>query len=96
MTEPGCCESELDKLVQRINQVSAGAGDPLGDLVQTIQGMIQGQIDPYLLAGVLIEGAAQAVRLRVPPERQTVVSVALLQLLRDRLSATGDDAPPAP
>lgn len=96
MTGPGCCESELDKLVQRINQVAAGAGDPLGDLVQTVQGMIQGEIDPYLLAGVLVEGAAQAVRLRVPPERRTVVSVALLQLLRDRLSATEEDTQPPP
>jgi hypothetical protein len=96
MTEPGCCESELDRLVQRLNQVAAAVGDPLGDLARNIQGMIQGETDPYLLAGILIEGAAQSVRLRVPPERRTVVSVALLQLLRDRLSATGEDTQPAP
>lgn len=96
MTEPGCCEAEFDKLVQRINQVSAAVGDPLGDLARTIRNMIQGELDPYLLAGVLIEGAAQAVLLRIPPERRTVVSVALRQLLRDRLAATGEASRPAP
>lgn len=89
MTEPTCGGLEIDKLVERINQASAAAGDPLGDLARSIQRMLQSEIDPYLLAGVLIEGTVQAVVRRVPKRRRSAVSLALLQLLRNRLVAAG-------
>ena len=96
MTDPGCCASEIEKLMERINQVAATVGDPLGDLAHTIQGMILGETDPYLLAGVLIEGAAQSVLLRIPAERRIVVSIALLQLLQDRLNSADDQPQSGP
>lgn len=94
MKEPICCGSEIDRLVEHINQVTGAAGDVLGDLARTVRAMIEGEIDPYLLAGVLIEGAAQAVLQRVPEERREVASLALLQLLHDRLRRAQGDLPP--
>ena len=93
MTDNGCAQSELENLIERIRQVSATIGDPVGDLAQTIQTLIQSEADPYLLAGVLVEGAVQAVVRRVPQERRAVVSIALLQLMADRLRTETPDDP---
>ena len=94
-TDNGCAQSEISSLVEQIRQVAALVGDPVGDLARTIQGMIEGDADPYLLAGVLVEGAVQAVIRRIPEERRTAVGAALLQLMVDRLRAgTGDNLRP--
>jgi hypothetical protein len=92
VTDQGC--GEIDKLVERIRQASAEAGDPLGELAQTIRILLQGEVDPYLLAGVLIEGAVQSIVQRIPAEQQLATSRALMRLLLDRLRAEGGTAPP--
>ena len=95
MTGDGCAGAEVEKLVEKVREVTKSVGDPLGDVARLIRSIIPTDADPYLLAGVLIEGAVQAVVQRIPAERRSVVSFALLQLLADRLRQTGQlDQPP--
>ncbi len=45
--------------------------------------------DPYLVIGVLLEGAVHTIARHIPPERQAETVVELHQLLAERLKAHG-------
>jgi hypothetical protein len=45
--------------------------------------------DPYLVLGVLVEGAAHTIARYIPPERQVEATEELGQLLDERLKAHG-------
>jgi hypothetical protein len=81
--------SELDKLIQLAQQAAANEPDPVRALADIIRTVAEGNADPYLLMGMLIEGAVYLLDTRIPDERQTDTARALLQLVADRLRATG-------
>jgi hypothetical protein len=58
----------------------------LADSIRTVAG---GNADPYLVMGVLIEGAVYLLDTRIPDERRADTAVALLRLVADRLRSTG-------
>ena len=53
-----------------------------------IRAALDDGIDPYAVAGVLVEGAAYAIS-RVPPDEQEKAATILMALLRDRLKTRG-------
>jgi hypothetical protein len=81
--------SELDKLIQLAEQAAANEPDPVGALANAIKTVAEGNADPYLVMGVLIEGAAYLLDTRIPDERRADTAAALLQLVANRLRATG-------
>ena len=56
----------IDALVRQIEQSAADQPDALRLLGTTIRGMADEAVDPYLLAGLLIEGAVHAVAQNIP------------------------------
>ncbi len=78
----------IDALVRQIEQ-SADQPEALRLLGITIRGMADEAVDPYLLAGLLIEGAVHTVAQYIPPERQRDTTHALMHLLVNRLMARG-------
>ena len=78
----------IDALVRQIEQ-SADQPEALRLLGITTRGMADEAVDPYLLAGLLIEGAVHTVVQYIPPERQRDTTHALMHLLVNRLMARG-------
>lgn len=78
-------QSEISKLIAMMEQATADQPDPVRALADTIRLILEGEADPYLVVGVLIEGAVHAVRTSIPPERQDEIAAAMLKLLQDRL-----------
>jgi hypothetical protein len=79
----------IDALIQQVEQSAADQPDALHLLGTAIKGLTDEAIDPYLLAGLLIEGAVHTVVQHIPPERQRDTSHALVHLLINRLMARG-------
>ena len=55
------------------------------ELADAITVTVAGEADPYVLMGVLVEGAVHTLATRVPAVRQDGTAAALAQLLADRL-----------
>jgi hypothetical protein len=81
--------SELNKLIALAEQAAADEPDPVRTLADIIRTVAEGDADPYLVIGTLIEGAVHTLETRIPAERLDNTAGALLQLLADRLRATG-------
>jgi hypothetical protein len=81
--------SELDKLMELAEQAAANEPDPVKVLADSIRTVAGGNADPYLVMGVLIEGAVYLLDTRIPDERRADTAVALLRLVADRLRSTG-------
>jgi hypothetical protein len=47
------------------------------------------EADPYLIIGVLVEGAVHTLQSRIPGERQIETASGMLKLVADRLRDTG-------
>ena len=81
-------QSELDKLIQLAEQAAANELDPIRALVEKIRSVTEGNADPYVVMGVLVEGAVHTLETRIPTERREDTAAALLRLVVDRLRAT--------
>ena len=82
-------QSEVAKLARLAEQAATNELDPVRVLADIIKAVAEGTADPYLLAGVLVEGSVHTLETRMPPERQGDTAEALLQLMTDRLRANG-------
>ena len=80
-------QSEIVKLVQLAEQAAADQPDPVGTLADIIKTVAEGDADPYLVMGTLVEGAAHTFRSRIPDERRDDTADALVRLMADRLRA---------
>lgn len=79
----------LERLTKHARMAAELQDDSIGDLAREIRGLIGDADDPYLLVGVLAEGAIQAIVQRIPLERRLATTRALIQLLLDRLRVEG-------
>lgn len=82
-------QSELDRLIQLAEQAAADQPDPVRALADTIKTISDGGADPYLMMGVLMEGAVHILATWIPEERQGDTAAAVLHLLADRLRTNG-------
>jgi hypothetical protein len=76
-------------IVRRAERIASKRPDPTAILADVIRQTAARDADPYLVLGVLIEGAAHTLAARIPSERRGDTAMALLQLLSDRLKAHG-------
>ena len=81
--------SPLANLIREANRTAARKPDSLDLLARMILLALKDGADPYLVAGVLVEGAVSALVGYVPPERQPDAVVSLVELLSERLKANG-------
>jgi hypothetical protein len=81
--------SPLDNLIRDANRTAARKPDSLDLLAQMILLALKDGADPYLVAGVLVEGAVSALVDHIPPERQPDAAAGLVDLLSERLKANG-------
>jgi hypothetical protein len=63
----------------------AHSDDPLDALAHVIKAVIASDADPYHLIGVLAEGTVETITRRIPGEQRRETTMALLQLILDRL-----------
>jgi hypothetical protein len=79
----------LERLIQQANQTSSRKPDSVQMLAEVIRVITADGSDPYLILGVLIEGAVHTVARHIPRERHTETIAELGQLLAERLKAHG-------
>lgn len=79
----------LDRLIQHANRVSGRKPDSVELLARMIALATDDGADPYLVLGVLIEGAVRTLDKHIPSERQAEATEQLRQLLAERLRARG-------
>ena len=79
----------LERLIQQANQASSRKPDSVQMLAEVIRVITQDGSDPYLVLGVLVEGAVHTIAKHVPPGRQAETVNELRQLLTERLKAHG-------
>ena len=79
----------LDNLIRSANQISNRQPDSLQLLAHMIRVALNDGADPYLLTGILAEGAAYAISEHIPSERQPDAVSALMDVLKERLRAHG-------
>ena len=79
----------LERLIQQANQASSRKPDSVQMLAEVIRVITTDGSDPYLVIGVLVEGAVHTIAKHIPPERQAETIAELNQLLMDRLKAHG-------
>lgn len=82
-------QSEIEKLVQLAEQAAADQPDPVRVLADIIKAVSEGGADPYLIMGVLVEGAVHTLDRRIPKERQDDTASAMLSLLAERFRDAG-------
>jgi hypothetical protein len=81
--------SPLDNLIREANRTAARKPGSLELLAQMVQLALKDGADPYLVAGLLLEGAVSALAGYIPPERRPEAVADLVQLLSERLKANG-------
>jgi hypothetical protein len=79
----------LDRLIRQANQASSRKPGSVEMLARVIQLVTADGADPYLVLGVLIEGAVHTLAEYIPPERQADATEELGRLLVERLKARG-------
>ena len=79
----------LERLIQQANQASSSKPGSVEMLARVIRLVTEDGADPYLVLGVLVEGAVHTLARHVPPERQAEATEQLGQLLVERLKAHG-------
>lgn len=79
----------LERLIQQANRTSTRKPDSLEMLAAMIRLITADGADPYMVLGVLVEGAAVTIAQHIPPERQAETTEELGRLLVDRLRARG-------
>jgi hypothetical protein len=89
---------EVERLRALAKGAAFGVSDVPGELARLIRLSSDGRIDPWMLAGVLLEGAAHVIRTAIPVERRQDAAAASVRLLAQRvgLNSAGRAArPPA-
>jgi hypothetical protein len=79
----------LDRLIRQANQTSSRKPGSVEMLARVIQLVTADGADPYLVIGVLVEGAVHTLAEYIPPERQADATEELGRLLVERLKARG-------
>ena len=79
----------LDRLIREAGRTASRKPDSVEMLARMIRLALDDGADPYLIAGVLLEGATYAVAQHVPPERQSEAARTLTELLAERLASRG-------
>jgi hypothetical protein len=79
----------LERLIQQANRTSSSKPNSAQMLAEVIRVITDDGSDPYLILGVLIEGAVHTLARHIPRERQAETIEELRQLLADRLKAHG-------
>lgn len=77
------------QLIAQAEQAATTQTDCLAELVRAIHAVIDTHLDPFALAGALVEGAAVTILTRVSTDRRPEVAAAAVRLLYDRLEAGG-------
>jgi hypothetical protein len=79
----------IERLIRQANQASSRKPDPIQMLAEVIRLVTADGADPYMILGILIEGAVHTVASHIPAERQAETAEQLAQLLAERLQARG-------
>jgi hypothetical protein len=79
----------LDRLIQQANQASARKPGSVEILATMIRLATEDGADPYLVLGVLVEGAVHVLDKHVPPKRRGEATEQFSRLLIERLKARG-------
>jgi hypothetical protein len=79
----------LQRLIQQANQTSSRKPDSVQMLAEVIRVITADGSDPYLILGVLAEGAVHTMAKHIPPERRAETVAEFTQLLAERLKAHG-------
>ena len=79
----------LERLIRQANQASSRKPDFVQMLAEVIRLVTDDGADPYLVLGVLVEGAVHTLAKHIPRERQPETTEQLGQLLVERLKAHG-------
>ena len=81
--------SAIDDLIRRAEQAAAARPNQIRLVAELIKLIGDRDVDPYLLIGVLLEGAVDTLAKHIPPERQAETTERLGRLLVERLRARG-------
>lgn len=87
MTDPSF--AAVEDLIRQAERAAAAKPDRVRLVAELVQLVGERGADPYLLIGVLLEGAVHTLAKHVPVERQQEVTEELGRLLVDRLRARG-------
>jgi hypothetical protein len=79
----------LDDLIRRVEKTAASRPDPVQTVATVIRLMSDRGADPYLLIGVLVEGAIHTLIKHIPSEHRPDTAEALVRILTDRLKDHG-------
>ena len=79
----------VDDLIRQAEEAAAAKPDHFRLVAELIKLIGDGGADPYLLIGVLLEGAVQTLANHIPPERQRETKEQLGRILAERLKAHG-------
>ena len=79
----------LDRLIREANRVSGRKPDSIEILAHMIRLALDDGADPYLIAGVLLEGAAYTVAHHIPSDCQAEAASTTRDLLAERLASHG-------
>lgn len=71
----------------QVEGVAAQSPNAIRTISDQIKAAIRGEVDPYVLTGVLIEGIAMTILAGIPAEKQTIVSADVICLLYARLDS---------
>jgi hypothetical protein len=82
----GRIASTVDALSAQARDAAEATPNPLTELSGLIRTTMEGDADPYVLAGVLLEGIVQVLATRIPPERRAATELATLLMLKQRLA----------
>ena len=79
----------VDDLIRQAEEAAAAKPDQVRLVAELIQLIGDEGADPYLLIGVLLEGAVHTLANHIPPERQRQMTEQLGRILAERLKAHG-------
>ena len=79
----------VDDLIRQAEEAAAAKPDQVRLVAELIKLIGDGGADPYLLIGVLLEGAVHTLDNHIPPERQRQTTEQLGRILAERLKAHG-------
>jgi hypothetical protein len=79
----------LERLIQNANQASSKKPDSVQLLAKMIRLVTADGADPYIVLGVLVEGAVHTLVNHIPTERRQDTTEELGRLLVERLKAHG-------
>ncbi len=79
----------IDDLIRQTEKAAAARPNQIRLVAELVRIIGDRDANPYLLIGVLVEGAVETLAKHVPPERQAEATEQLGRLLVERLKARG-------